>query len=195
MEVPVNRPILELTRRLKSNPGDETALFGFCRAVRSQGRVEELVALLDVWSKAEHDEGVPDHAIAELYFRIALRSSEAHARRLCRTALDVSPAHLGALLLFDSLVDESFADELLARCQAFLEEAPFQHISAEAQAFVVDKLADLGRAETRSWSSNDSAPAAPLVPASADAELTATGIIVPAATSQQPHNAPVEKCG
>jgi hypothetical protein len=164
MEIAVNQPMAQLAGRLKSHPGDEVALFGLFKAVRDQGLVEELVVLLDVWAEAEHDDGLPEQALAELTFRIALRSPDSHARRLCRIALDVCPGHLRALVLFDSLTDESLADEVSARYQLFLEVTAPHGISEDTREAVVDRMMQTGRHETQPSSPSRAQSPCRLVP-------------------------------
>lgn len=132
--------ISELAQELNAYPGSDAALFAIFGAIRDGGLAHELAAVLTLWSAAEQAHSVPDRTLAELYFLIATRSSGAHALELCRTALDLLPAHAGALSLFEALADESWTDELCARYQTFLEDAPFHDVPAHVRAAVLDKL-------------------------------------------------------
>jgi hypothetical protein len=165
MEVTVKRSIAELTRRLKSNPRDEAALFAVFRAVRDGDLVEELVALLEIWAEAEQGEAVPDRAMAELYFRIAVRSTDVKARELSRAALNLCPGHAGALAMFEVLADEAWTDELCARYQAFLEDAPFHEVAPRVRAAMIDRLVEAGHYEAaRRHSEFPPPPGASLAP-------------------------------
>jgi len=139
------KSLAELTRHLVSHSGDEAALSAVCTAVRDGGHVEELVALLESCSNAAHGPSLPDHAMAELSFRIAKGSTGAHARELCRTALDLCPVHVAALSLFEELSDASWTDELCARYQIFLEDAPSHGVSPEVCEAVTNKLVEAER--------------------------------------------------
>ncbi len=141
----LKRSLAELTRRLVSHPGDEAALSAVCTAVRDGGRVEELVALLELCSNAGRGDSLHDHAMAELAFRIAKGATDGPARELCRTALDLSPVHVAALSLFEELTDPSWTDELCARYQIFLEDAPSHGVSPDLCEAVTIKLVEAER--------------------------------------------------
>ncbi len=140
METIVNRSISELAQQRHGQAGSDAELFAAFSTVREGSQVNELLALLKLWSQAEQGPGVSDRTMAELYFMLAARSSGAHARELCRTALDWFPAHVAALSLFEELVDESWADELCARYQTFIEDAPLHGVPPQAYAAVREKL-------------------------------------------------------
>jgi len=140
------KSLAELTRGLVSHPGDEAALSALCAALRDGGEVEELVALLESYSSGGEGDSLPDHAIAELTFRIAQGSESAQARELCRTALDLCPVYVAALSLFEELADASWTDELCARYQIFLEDASAHGVSPEVCEAVTNKLAQAERA-------------------------------------------------
>ena len=140
------RSLAELTRHLVSHPGDDAALSAVCMAVRDGAEIEELVALLQSCSNA--GDSFADHATAELAFRIATGASDAHARELCRTALDLCPVHVAALSLFEKLADASWTDELCARYQMFLEDGPAHGVSPDICETVANKLADLEQEAT-----------------------------------------------
>jgi len=162
MEDDVKSSMFEVTRHLASHTGDQAALLAVFEAVRDAGRVDELVALLELWTQAEQGDGVPDREMAELYFRIAKRSKRAHALASCRTALDLYPAHLGALLLFEELADASWMDELCARYQTFLEDAPSQGVSPHVQQTVTTKLIEAERRAASREAGRDYSAALPV---------------------------------
>ena len=140
MEAIVKRSISEQGQPLNAQAGSDAELVAIFNAVRDGSHVNELLALLQLWSQAEQGPNVSDRTMAELYFILASRSSGAHARELCRTALDWFPAHVAALSLFEELADESWTDELCARYQTFLEDAPFHDVPPQARAAVQEKL-------------------------------------------------------
>ncbi len=136
----MTRSISNLAQQLYAQPGNDAALLAIFSAVRDASQVNELAALLELWSEAGQAHGVPDRTMAELYFRVASHSSGAHARELCRMALDLFPAHAAALSLFEELTCESWDDELRARYQTFLEDAPFHGVPPQTRAAVLEKL-------------------------------------------------------
>ncbi len=140
MNATVKRSIPELARHLKLQPGTEAELFALLGTVRDGGLVDELVTLLESWPQAEQGDCVPDLAMAEVYFRIAKTSSRGRALELCRTALDLCPVHGDALSLFEELADATWTDELCARFQVFLEDAPLHGVPEHTRATVLDKL-------------------------------------------------------
>ncbi len=144
----LKRSLAELTRYLVAHPKDGAALAAVCAALRDGGQVEELVGLLDSCTNGEQGDSLPDHAIAELFFRIAKESSDAHGRELCRAALDRYPVHVPALSLFEQLADASWTDELCARYQIFLEDAPLHGVAADICAVVTNKLVEAQREAT-----------------------------------------------
>ena len=132
--------LAKLTRHLMSPPSDEAALSAVCVALRDGSEVGELVTLLELCSNAQRGDSLPEHAMAELSFRIAKGATGAHARELCRTALDLCPVHVAALSLFEELADASWTDELCARYQIFLEDAPLHGVSPDICEAVTNKL-------------------------------------------------------
>jgi hypothetical protein len=83
------RSLTELTRYLAAHPTDQAALSAVCAALRNGGQVEELIGLLDLHCFAEECDGRSEYTAAELSFRIAKGATDAHARDLCRAALDL----------------------------------------------------------------------------------------------------------
>lgn len=150
METVVKGSIPELAQHLHGQAGSEAELFAVFSAVRVEREVSELSALLQSWSQAEQGPHVSDRTMAELYFILATKTSGAQARELSRTALDWCPAHLAALSMFEELVDESWTDELCARYQTFIEDAPFFNVPPEARAAVREKLMRAERVAARS---------------------------------------------
>ncbi len=142
------RSLAELTRHLVSHPSDEAALSAVCVAIRDGGQIEEVVALLELGSNPEQADSLPDHAMAELCFRIAKECTGANARELCRTALNLCPVHLAALSLFEELAYASWTDELCARYQIFLEDAPAHGVSPDICEVVMNKLLAAERASS-----------------------------------------------
>jgi hypothetical protein len=139
------RSLAELTRALVSQPKDGAALAAVCAALGDGGQVEELVGLLDSCANGEQGESLPDHAIAELCFRIAKGSSDAHGRELCRAALDRHPVHVPALSLFEQLADAAWTDELCARYQIFLEDASLHNVAPDICESVTSRLVEAER--------------------------------------------------
>jgi len=139
MEVTVKTLIPELAQSLKANAGDEGALHAVFKAVHDAGNVPQAVALLELWSEAAHGERLPDAVLAELYYLTAMRAPEALSRELCRTALDLCPSHADALSLLEELTDETWADELCARYQNFLEDAPSHEASPRFRVAMIER--------------------------------------------------------
>lgn len=140
METVVNGAISELAQHINAQGASEAELFAVFSAVGVERQVSELAALLQSWAQAEQGSSLSDRTVAELYFTLATRSSGAQARELSRTALDWFPAHLAALSLFEELVDPSFTDELCARYQTFIEDAPLHGVPPETRTAVLEKL-------------------------------------------------------
>ncbi len=133
----VERSLAELTRDFVSRPNDRVALLKVCAALLGEGQVEEVIGALEDCANAD---GLPDHDLAELSFRIAKGCTDAHARELCRLALGRDPVHAAALSLFEQLADAPWTDELCARYELFLEHAPLHGVAPEMCAVVKSKL-------------------------------------------------------
>lgn len=146
MQAMLTRSMSEPAHEPHTQPTGEAEVVAAFAAALDAGRVNELVALLATWTEAEQGPAVSERTMAELYFAIAAKSSGARARELARTALDWFPAHLEALSLFEKLIDVSWADELCARYQTFLEDAPLHDVPPAAQNAIREKLIRAERA-------------------------------------------------
>lgn len=143
------KSLAELTRDLVAHPHDEVALCAVRTALRDGGDIEELVALLEACANGGLGDGLPEPVVAQLTFRIAEGSDRAHARELCRTALDLCPTHGDALSLFEELADDAaWTEELCARYQIFLEDAAEHDVAPELCEAVSHKLAKAERRAT-----------------------------------------------